>query len=633
MSTNLQKLNASTKGAGSAQDTNVSKLLAAKRAYFSGEDSGLTDAEYDQLEALVLRENPEAAAEISATGWAPAGATHTLPFIMPSLDKGKPGEEPLARFLADKTSVVISEKLDGVSALFDIATGRLYNRGDGVTGVELTAFIPQITGISKAVIAAARAANIKMVRGEILLRKADADPTTPARSQVNGALHRHAGDSELPMRFLAYQICEPATLRVQHFRQLAAVGFEVPWNKGFTTITEPELATLLQERKVASEYDIDGLVLAKALIKPPAPECRADGKPQNPKDAIAFKMPLDEQQARTTILEVEWNCSRFNVYAPRIRIEPVRIGGALITYVTGHNAKHMVTNGLGVGAEVTILRSGDVIPIIYQVHKKVPVKLPSTTWDATETNVLATEASAEQITRHLEHALAILEVDGAGPAAAAALVENELTTIQDILEMPATTLAPILGPGKGPQLLERLQAAIRSAPLPKLILATQDVPKGLGRSKLAKLLEAIPNCDKWKEGSLPPAGWSATTWSEFCELWPDMREEIEGWKDQIGEDANLTRLAKAASMKAVAKAAAASKGGVCMSGFRDAGLTDAATTAGYTIDDSVKKSTVFLIVPDKEDPATMSTGKAVKARENGATIMRASDWKKYLANN
>lgn len=620
--------------------SNLERLLKAKRAYFNGEDSGLTDAEYDQLEALVLRENPEAASEISATGWTPeetgptGGPTSTcrLPYMMPSLDKGKPSEDALTRFLADKLSVIVSEKLDGVSALWDVTNGRLYNRGDGVTGTDLTSYIPQISGLVRD---AAQAAGIKLVRGEILLRKADADLSTPARSQVNGALHRQGAASELPLRFLAYQVCEPSILRVQHFRQLAAAGFEVPWNKGFTSISEDELVKLLQERKTASEYDIDGLVVAKALVKPAAPELRSDGRrPQNPKDAIAFKMPLDEQQARTTILEVEWRCSRFNVYAPRLRIEPVRIGGALITYVTGHNAKHVVSNGLGVGAEVTVLRSGDVIPIIYRVHKKAPVELPSNTWDATRTNVLATEASADQIKRHLENALAVLGVDGAGPAAAAALVENELMTIQDILEMPAETLAPILGPGKGPQLLERLQAAVRSAPLQTLILATQDVPKGLGRSKLAKLLEAYPNCDKWKEDREPPAGWSSTTWEEFCEVWPDIREEIEGWKEEVGEaEVNLAAASKVAAKAVTAAASAVKKGGICMSGFRDAALAAAATAAGYTIDDNVKKSTTFLIVPDKEDPATMSTGKALKAREYGASIMRASDWKKYLAKN
>ena len=619
--------------------SNLAKLLKAKRAYFNGEESGLTDAEYDQLEALVLRENPEAAAEITATGWTPEEAdpairstTCRLPYMMPSLDKGKPGEDALTRFLADRLSVIVSEKLDGISALWDVTNGRLYNRGDGVIGTDLNSYIPQISGLIRK---EAHAAGIKLVRGEILLRKADADLSTPARSQVNGALHRQSGASELPLRFLAYQVCEPSILRVQHFRQLAAAGFEVPWNKGFTAISEDELIKLLQERKAASEYDIDGLVVAKALVKPAAPEVRSDGRAQNPKDAIAFKMPLDEQQARTTILEVEWNCSRFNVYAPRLRIEPVRIGGALITYVTGHNAKHVVSNGLGVGAEVTVLRSGDVIPIIYRVHKKAPVDLPSDTWDATHTNVLATAASADQIKRHLENALAVLGVDGAGPAAAAALVENELTTIQDILEMPATTLAPILGPGKGPQLLERLQAAIRTVPLPTLILATQDVPKGLGRSKLTKLLEAYPNCNKWDaEKYEAPAGWSATTWSEFCDVWPDIREEIEGWKEEVGEaEVDLAAASKAAA-KAVMKAVATvKKGGVCMSGFRDAALAAAAVSAGYTLDDNVKKTTTVLIVPDKEDPATMSTGKAVKAREYGATIMRASDWKKYLAEN
>ncbi len=622
--------------------SNLARLLAAKRAYFNGEDSGLTDAEYDQLEALVLRENPEAAAEITATGWTPAEADATvtasasgsvcrLPYMMPSLDKGKPGEDALNRFLADKLSVIVSEKLDGVSALWDVTNGRLYNRGDGITGTDLTSYIPQISGLIRD---AALAAGIKLVRGEILLRKADADLSTPARSQVNGALHRQGAASELPLRFLAYQVCEPSILRVQHFRQLAAAGFEVPWNKGFTAISEDELVKLLQERKAASEYDIDGLVVAKALIKPAAPELRGDGRAQNPKDAIAFKMPLDEQQARTKIVEVEWNCSRFNVYAPRLRIEPVRIGGALITYVTGHNAKHVVSNGLGVGAEVTVLRSGDVIPIIYRVHKKAPVELPSETWDATRTNVLATGVSTDQIKRHLENALAVLEVDGAGPAAAAALVENELLTIQDILEMPAETLAPILGPGKGPQLLERLQNAVRNKPLQTLILATQDVPKGLGRSKLAKLLEAYPNCDKWKEDREPPAGWSSTTWEEFCEVWPDIREEIEGWKEEVGEEeVNLAAASKVAAKAVTAAASMVKKGGVCMSGFRDAALAAAATAAGYTLDDNVKKSTTVLIVPDKEDPATMSTGKAVKAREYGATIMRASDWKKYLAKN
>jgi NAD-dependent DNA ligase len=606
--------------------TSLQKLLAAKRSYFEGgaAATGLTDAEYDQLEAAVRREHPEAAEEIDATGWTPedaAGAIR-LPYLMPSLDKGKPGEELLAKFLSGPgaAAIIASEKLDGISALWDAATGRLYNRGDGVLGTDLTAFVPRIKGLLPAA-----SGQPRLIRGEIMLRKADANPDTPSRSQVNGCLHRAAGGQlDLPLRFVAYQICDPPAVRLQHFKLLATAGYEVPWWQVIKGATEEGLAALLAERKTASPYDIDGLVIGKAMMKPADPELR-DGRAVKPKDCIAFKMPLEEQQARTRVVAIEWNCSRFNVYAPRIQIEPVRIGGALITYVTGHNAKFMVENGLGVGAEVTVLRSGDVIPIIYKVHKAVAPVLPSTTWDATHTNVLATTGSTEQQARHLENALAVLGVDGMGPAAARALVDAEIVTIQDILDMPVTTLVPILGQSKGVQLAERLRAAVAGAPLQKLILASQDIPKGMGNTKLAKVIQAYPNCGSWSAELKPPASWSVATWEEFCDVWPTIRGEIEGWKKAVG-------LAAAIAVPAAAAAPAIppTKGGVCMSGFRDAALAAAAAAAGYSADDTVKKTTCILVIPDREDPQTISTGKAVKAREIGARILRASEWKSYL---
>ena len=304
--------------------TSLQKLLAAKRAYFAGGTaaSGLTDAEYDQLEAAVKREHPEAAEEIDATGWTPedaAGAVR-LPYLMPSLDKGKPGEELLAKFIGVGTSqvavLVASEKLDGISALWDAATGRLYNRGDGVLGTDLTPFVPHIAGLR-----ATAASGPRLIRGEIMLRKADANPDTPSRSQVNGCLHRLAGELALPLRFVAYQICDPPTVRLQHFKLLAAAGYEVPWWQVIQQPTEAGLATLLNERKAASPYDIDGLVIGRAMMKPAEPELR-DGKAVKPKDIIAFKMPLEEQQARTRIVAVEWNCSRFNVYAHESKLSP-----------------------------------------------------------------------------------------------------------------------------------------------------------------------------------------------------------------------------------------------------------------------------------------------------------------------
>jgi NAD-dependent DNA ligase len=68
-----------------------------------------------------------------------------------------------------------------------------------------------------------------------------------------------------------------------------------------------------------------------------------------------------------------------------------------------------------------------------------------------------------------------------------------------------------------------------------------------------------------------------------------------------------------------------------MTGFRDAALAAASAAAGYTQDDNVKRTTTYLIVSDAEDPATVGSGKATKAREYGVRIMRASEWRAALA--
>ena len=49
---------------------------------------------------------------------------------------------------------------------------------------------------------------------------------------------------------------------------------------------------------------------------------------------------------------------------PTILLEPVAIGGVEIKRVTGNNAKFIVDNKIGPGAQVEIIRSGDVIPKI-----------------------------------------------------------------------------------------------------------------------------------------------------------------------------------------------------------------------------------------------------------------------------
>jgi hypothetical protein len=243
-------------------------------------------------------------------------------------------------------------------------------------------------------------------------------------------------------------------------------------------------------------------------------------------------MALDDQRAETTVVRVEWNISRQGVYIPRLEIAPVEIGGATITYVTGHNCKFVLDNGIGPGARVTIRRSGDVIPIVEGVVRAVTVQLPAGTWDGV--NIRAAGETPEQLTAKLDHSLKVLEVDGVGPATAKALVEGRIQTVAEILATPDEVLATLLGPGLGPRLKERLTTALRVADLSKKVLASPAIPRGFGKAKLATALAAYPDWVTWTVSFPPPAGWSTKTWAEFCELVPAIRADVEGWSRLVG---------------------------------------------------------------------------------------------------
>ncbi len=600
------------------------KLLAAKKAYFTGGQPIMTDEEYDALEAQVKREDPSAAAALDATGWTPDGDTVRLPVPLPSLSKGKFGERALERFLATKKGpYVMSDKLDGVSALWDSRTGRLYNRGNGTLGSDLTAYVPQIAGL---VLAGAP----HYVRGEIVMRKAHATAGTPARSQVNGWLHNErattvAPADALPLRFVAYQICAPAGVpRGQHFKLLAAAGYEVPWNVTTLGATQDGLAAKLLERRAASEYDIDGLVVAQAT----STEAAVDGDTL-PTEAFAFKMALDDQRAETAVREVEWNISRQGVYIPRVAIEPVQIGGATISFVTGHNAKFVVDNGIAPGARVTIRRSGDVIPIIEGVIVRGVPRLPAGDWDGV--NIRAPGETPEECTAKLDHSLKTLGVEGAGPAAAKALVEAGLRSVAAILKTDDGNLCAVLGRTLGPRVKERLAIAVRAAPLDRLILACPAIPRGFGKSKVTTAFAAYPNWDSWMVGTAAPAGWSADSWTAFLACLPAIRGDVEEWRRLCGVSAAVAvATGGGAGTAAADDAPIPIHGSICMSGFRDQTVVDVSHDAGYALDANLKKTTSCLIVPDSIDPAVATSGKIAKAREYGVPVMRRSDWFKKI---
>ena len=81
-------------------------------------------------------------------------------------------------------------------------------------------------------------------------------------------------------------------------------------------------------------------------------------------------MNLDNQIKETKVIDVIWDPSMYGYLQPTVIIEPVEIEGSTISRATGHNAKFIKDNSIGVGSIIKIIKSGDVIPYILDVVKK-----------------------------------------------------------------------------------------------------------------------------------------------------------------------------------------------------------------------------------------------------------------------
>ena len=78
-------------------------------------------------------------------------------------------------------------------------------------------------------------------------------------------------------------------------------------------------------------------------------------------------MVLSDQIAEAKVVDVIWTPSKDGYLKPRVRIEPINLGGVTIEFATGFNGAFIKDNKIGIGATIEIIRSGDVIPHIKAV--------------------------------------------------------------------------------------------------------------------------------------------------------------------------------------------------------------------------------------------------------------------------
>jgi DNA ligase (NAD+) len=615
-------------------DELVARLQKANWAYHNNGHPVMTDAEYDS-ELERLRRLSPAHPFLSVVGApVPAGSPSVmLPVIMGSQEKVRAGEDGLARWMKREAvmrakNFVVSEKLDGLSALFvrkEYST-KLYLRGDGVKGVNVSRALTSMNVMGEG-------GPDVIVRGELVLAKAATPEGSVGRALVNGWLHRSMDkEAELPeelrgVRFVAYQVIQPAGMgRAQQMAWLRAKGYEVPWfaELARADLTEEVLKKFLVERKEVGAYPIDGLVVATGTV----PVCLGGGEARNPPDSVAFKMSSDDQKAETTVVEVVWTASRQGIWVPRIHVKEVRIGGAKIQWLSGHNAAFIRDHVIGPGARIVVRRSGDVIPALDEVLAVAAAgaEMPGEglwKWDERQVQALATEDVYPE--KVLLHALQMLEVDGIGAGLVKKLVEAGYETMLQLWKAGAADLAKAIGPGRAAALVKSLREKRAAASYSTLLVASNKLPRGVGERKLRALFEKEADPRKWGAANIDvPEGWSDDS---LKGLWRALPAAL-AWIDESFPGSLAPVAAAGAAAVVVPGMPAGQMKYVVFSGVRDKALEKRLfATGSWDIQSAVTSKTDVLVVADGD---VKESTKTKKARELGITVQTISEFRSSL---
>jgi DNA ligase (NAD+) len=603
----------------------VKRLEAANYAYHNGLTLLMTDDEYDAAIDQLRSMDPAHPFLTKVGASVAAGDEVALPIPLPSLNKIKPDgtlQKWLAKFPA--THYHASTKLDGCSALWFPATGKLYTRGDGLKGRDISAFVRYFQGLSTKGAAKTHLA----VRGELIMRTDSAAIPAGklARNIVAGALNRKAAEVDPALfreiRFVAYELVEPATLTpVAAYQYLAANGYEVAAETKIpaANMTEASLSKIFSDMEAASPYQLDGIVVAPNQARAPsfAHEVRTSGA-VNPADRVAWKTRLTATTARTTVRSIEWNVSASGVLIPRVLFDSVTLAGANIGAATGLHGRWIFDNAVGPGSIIEVRRAGDVIPQIVAVHTPAPAgpSMPANyTWDSVHIRPVGDDAATESAQIRLTRGLAELGAENVGPGMVAKLHAAGFDTIGKIYAASQADFAAHVA-SCGPKMAEKIWTGLRAAQPTwtelHLMCASCTMPRGVGATKLTPLLALNPTPATWSAAAFQaarPAGLSDATIEAIVDAIPAYLAWVS--------EAKLTP-----ATATVATTAPPSGYVIVFTGTRDKALEAALAAKGHTVADAISKKTTHVVYPDGPAP---TSSKITKAKEIGAKVLSASE--------
>ena len=456
----------------------------------------VSDYIYDEVFAVFKEKFPEHPL-VKKIGHEPSQDKVALPIHMGSMDK-KLDQKSIQKWLNkyQGPEYVVSSKLDGASGLLvkQSCSLNLFSRGNGRIGRNLNHLIKylKIPDIPKDYI----------IRGELIVAKKNkGEQYTNARSMINGIMGRKTvSDENNVIEFVVYNLhfYDKMDIKLPLLAQLKILkklGFNVVKHSVLEGINlsgkieDSILSKTLLEYRLDSEYDIDGIIVTDN-------GSHEVNKSGNPVHAFAFKS--NGMGEVTNVLKVDWNISKHGYLIPRLKVEPVTIEGTKIQYATAFNAKYVLSNRIGPGTKVRIIRSGDVIPYVIEIIEPTEAQMPETEYNWTESgvNIIVAGGSKELNLKKMEAFVKTLGIPFMSSGNLKKLYDCGIDSILKLISVTPEELLAVDGIQK--KMANKLYQSIHNVIdnpilLEKLMTASLCFGHGFGEKKLKSIIDYYPD--------------------------------------------------------------------------------------------------------------------------------------------
>ena len=371
----------------------IKEIKYHNNLYFNKDNPEISDIEYDNLKkTLIYLENKHSFLKDlkildKLVGSPPKNKFKKIKHLSPMLSLSNAFNKndmedfikKINNFLNIKNNKIefISEpKIDGISATLIYEKGILtkgLSRGDGIIGEDILENLKTISKIPKK-IRSKDIPNLLEVRCEIYIGKNDFDKIKDnfanPRNAAGGSLRQKDAKEtkKIPLKYFAYGYgaIEPMIFlkHSEFLKKLNEWGFIInPLSQTLVGIDEIEKKHLqIDSLRSTLDYDIDGLVYKVNDLNL---QKRLGNTSNSPRWATAYK--FSAEKAITKIKEIVIQVGRTGAITPVAKVNPVNVGGVVVSNATLHNEDEIHRKDIRVGDTIKIQRAGDVIPQVVSV--------------------------------------------------------------------------------------------------------------------------------------------------------------------------------------------------------------------------------------------------------------------------